>query len=41
VINTVKDYERDSGIRPHPIGMTYLFPVADLSKSNVQQRHPA
>jgi hypothetical protein len=34
VINTVKDYERDMGYDPHPIGMTYLFPVAELSKSN-------
>jgi hypothetical protein len=34
VINTVKAYERDMGYNPHPIGMTYLFPVADLSKSN-------
>jgi hypothetical protein len=34
VINTVKDYEREMGYDPHPIGMTYLFPVADLSKSN-------
>jgi hypothetical protein len=29
------------GYDPHPIGMTYVFPMADLSKSNVQQRHPA
>ena len=34
VINTVKDYERDMGYDAHPIGMTYLFPVADLSKAN-------
>jgi hypothetical protein len=34
VINTVKDYERKMGYDPHPIGMTYLYPVADLSKSN-------
>jgi hypothetical protein len=34
VINTVKDYEREMGYGPHPIGMTYLFPVADLSKAN-------
>ena len=34
VINTVKDYEREMGYDPHPIGMTYLFPVADLSKAN-------
>ena len=34
VINTVKDYERETGYDPHPIGMTYLFPVADLSKAN-------
>jgi hypothetical protein len=34
VINTVKAYERDMGYDTHPIGMTYLFPVADLSESN-------
>jgi hypothetical protein len=34
VINTVKAYERDMGYDTHPIGMTYLFPVADLNKSN-------
>jgi hypothetical protein len=34
VINTVKDYERDMGYDPHPIGMTYLYPVADQSKAN-------
>ena len=34
VINSVKDYEREMGYDPHPIGMTYLFPVDDLSKAN-------
>jgi hypothetical protein len=34
VINTVKAYEREMGYDTHPIGMTYLFPVADLRKSN-------
>ena len=34
VINTVKAYERDMGYDTHPVGMTYLFPVADLSESN-------
>jgi hypothetical protein len=34
VINTVKAYEREMGYDTHPIGMTYLFPVAELSKSN-------
>jgi hypothetical protein len=34
VINMVKQYERDMGYDRHPIGMTYLFPVADLSQSN-------
>ena len=34
VINTVKGYERDMGYAQHPVGMTYLFPVAELSKSN-------
>jgi hypothetical protein len=34
VINSVKDYERQMGYDPHPVGMTYLFPVEDLSKSN-------
>ena len=34
VINSVKDYEREMGYDPHPIGMTYLFPVDDLSKAH-------
>jgi hypothetical protein len=34
VINTVKGYELENGYDSHPIGMTYLFPVEDLSKSN-------
>jgi hypothetical protein len=34
VINIVKAYEREMGYDPHPIGMTYLFPVVELSKSN-------
>jgi hypothetical protein len=34
VINSIKDYERQMGYQSHPVGMTYLFPVADLSKSN-------
>lgn len=34
VINSIKDYERQMGYDSHPVGMTYLFPVADLSKSN-------
>ncbi|HEX6759091.1 MAG TPA: hypothetical protein VF086_11905 [Propionibacteriaceae bacterium] len=34
VINSVKDYEHEMGYDPHPIGMTYLFPVDDLSKAN-------
>lgn len=34
VINSVKFYEREMGYDPHPIGMTYLFPVDDLSKAN-------
>jgi hypothetical protein len=34
VINSVKDYEREMGYDAHPIGMTYLFPVDDLSKAN-------
>jgi hypothetical protein len=34
VINAVRDYERESGYELHPIGMTYLFPVPDLSKAN-------
>jgi hypothetical protein len=35
VINTVRAYQRDMGYDTRPIGMTYLYPVADLSKSNV------
>lgn len=34
VIKVVKDYEREMGYDAHPIGMTYLFPVPDLSKAN-------
>jgi hypothetical protein len=34
VINTVKDCERAMGYDPHPVGMTYLYPVAELGKSN-------
>ena len=34
VITAVKDYEREMGYDRHPIGMTYLYPVAELSKSN-------
>jgi hypothetical protein len=34
VINFIKDYERQMGYESHPVGMTYLFPVPDLSKSN-------
>jgi hypothetical protein len=34
VINSVKFYEREMAYDPHPIGMTYLFPVDDLSKAN-------
>jgi hypothetical protein len=34
VINSIKSYERQMGYDPHPVGMTYLFPVPDLSKSN-------
>ena len=34
VIDSVKDYEREMGTTRIPIGMTYLFPVADLSKAN-------
>jgi hypothetical protein len=34
VINSVKDYEREMGYDSHPIGMTYLYPVDDLTKAN-------
>jgi hypothetical protein len=34
VIETVKRLERERGYDARPIGMTYLFPVADQSKSN-------
>jgi hypothetical protein len=34
VINTVKEFEQEMGYDPHPIGMTYLVPVADLSTAN-------
>jgi len=29
VINSVKDYEQQMGYEPHPIGMTYLYPVVE------------
>jgi hypothetical protein len=34
VIRLLKDYEQQRGYDTHPIGMTYLFPVADPSKAN-------
>jgi hypothetical protein len=34
VINSIKAYERQMGYESHPVGMTYLFPVPELSKSN-------
>lgn len=34
VIETVKRLERERGYDARPIGMTYLFPVADMNKSN-------
>jgi hypothetical protein len=34
VIETVKRLERERGYDARPIGMTYLFPVADMRKAN-------
>ena len=34
VIDMVKDYERSRGYDPHPIGMTFLYPVADQHAAN-------
>jgi hypothetical protein len=34
VIDTVKDYERSRGYDPHPIGMTFLYPVPDQHAAN-------
>lgn len=34
VIEYLKQYERQRGYTSHPIGMTYLYPVADLSRAN-------
>jgi hypothetical protein len=34
VIDTVKDYEHERGYEAHPIGMTFLYPVADQSMAN-------
>jgi hypothetical protein len=34
VIELVKRYERDAGATPHPIGMTFLYPVADQRAAN-------
>ena len=35
VIEVVKQYEKEKGYDPHPIGMTMQFPVADQTKVNV------
>jgi hypothetical protein len=34
VIDFVKQYERERGHASHPIGMTFLYPVADQAKAN-------
>jgi len=34
VIDFVKRYERERGYDSHPIGMTFLYPVADQAKAN-------
>jgi hypothetical protein len=34
VIDLVKGYEREAGRTPHPIGMTFLYPVAEPEKAN-------
>jgi len=34
VIDVVKQYEKEKGYDPHPIGMTMQFPVADQTKVN-------
>ena len=34
IIETVKRLQRERGYDARPIGMTYLFPVADISRSN-------
>lgn len=34
VIDFVKRYERERGYDSHPVGMTFLYPVADQSKAN-------
>jgi hypothetical protein len=34
VIDMVKQYEKEKGYTPHPIGMTMQFPVADQTKVN-------
>ncbi len=34
VIDVVKRHERDAGRTPHPVGMTFQFPVADQHSAN-------
>jgi hypothetical protein len=34
VIDNVKRYEQDKGYVPHPVGMTFLYPVADQTTAN-------
>ena len=34
VIDTIRRYEREEGYTPHPVGMTFLYPVADQSRAN-------
>jgi hypothetical protein len=34
VIELVKEYEREAGRTPHPIGMTFQYPVADQGAAN-------
>jgi hypothetical protein len=34
VIDTIRRYERDKGYTPHPVGMTFLYPVPDQTRAN-------
>ncbi len=34
VIRSIKEYEKQRGYQPHPVGMTFLYPVPDQSRAN-------
>ncbi len=40
VIETLKRHEREAGRTPHPVGMTFQFPVADQATANGARHRP-